>query len=117
MSVESGGHPETVDSSRDSSLDKKIDETEEKDSFYASMLIGTMLGIPMLIIIIIAVIIRLKKRGEYYICSLEVFTFYVVSTPMLNFPSFYFLWIESLFNIEMYLLPFLFVSIACIDYC
>ena len=67
--VKKGGisHPESVDSGIGESVDEQIERVSEQEEgdFGASLVIGGLLIIPILIVVSITVFLRLRKRGGY----------------------------------------------------
>lgn len=57
-------HPVAIDNDLDNNADKEIEkETEEAFDFGASMVIASLLVIPVFVMVVITVIMRLRKRG------------------------------------------------------
>lgn len=59
------GHPSSVDASNSELLEDEIEkEAEDGADFGASLVIGALLIIPVMVIVIVTVFLRLRKNGE-----------------------------------------------------
>lgn len=71
-------HPASVDNSLDEEREEQIEEEEEEEEevadFNASLVIGALLIIPIIIIVSIALFLRLRKNGTLrgVLCSLKL---------------------------------------------
>ena len=58
-------HPQSIDSSSGDASEKKLEESEEDAHFGASIVIGALLVVPVVVIFVTVTVMRLRKKSSF----------------------------------------------------